>query len=807
MKAFYGFFISMLFLTNTYAQDINVLLADLGKAKTAPERITLNEKLALAYQRQGAHKKAVEYFEQAHQLQVQNKETNANKIAILDAMGNSLITLKDYPNAIRTHDKILSLQKQDNNKKAEVATLHKLAEICEASNRDKDALNYTLECLQLNKDLGDLAAVADTHNNLGFLYRQLGDSKKSVDHFMEALAAYGKLSRERPKEQLTMFTNLGVTYSYLGKFEDAQEYYQKAIKIAEKENNQHENANISNYLAANYFVSGKSKQAIAQAEKALGIAQKIPEGESLMETSYNILAQIYQKEKDFGQYQKYNKLYQDIKEKIKQKEIAQQQKVLEEQINVEKKENELKQGIAEKDKTEAQMKQAILEKQKAEQELENTRIKILNQESERKRAEQALVITQNQAEADKQRQANEILLRDGELKELKIKEQEAAKKMQDQQLKIEKENAERQKENTKKEKEKVDALQKKAEADAQIQILSYGIIGLVIVALGYAFFSLARIRKQKQAIEKQSAEIKEQADELLEQSNQISAQNEELRQNQEEIMAQRDAIEQKNGILNEQNEKISNSINAAMTIQHSVLPHADKLDRLLNDYFLIFRPRDIVSGDFYWAEETHDGKAVVAAVDCTGHGVPGAFMSIIGSTMLAKVVQLYKASDPAEILMKLDEEIRMTLQQEKTDNQYGMDLSVCVLEKIDNDYVKVLYSGAKRPLYYLESGDNQVFTIKGDRRSIGGTQNENVQFTNQEIILKKGSILYLGSDGFTDQNNAERVKLGEAKFKYLISQNYERSMREQQREFEDFLDMYQRGTTQRDDILLIGIKV
>jgi|JI8StandDraft_2_1071088.scaffolds.fasta_scaffold01641_6 serine phosphatase RsbU (regulator of sigma subunit)/tetratricopeptide (TPR) repeat protein len=807
MKIIYGIILGTMLITCTYGQNINTLITDLSKAKTSSEKINIMEKLGIAYQKQNAHKKAIEYFDQAYQLQIQNKEKNNNKIAILDAMGNSQIALKEYPKAIRTYDNILKLQKQENKKQDEVITLHKLAEICETNNQNKEALTYTLECLQINKDLGDLMAVADTHNNLGFLYRQLGDSKKSVDHFMEALATYGRLSRERPNEQLAIFKNLGATYSHMNKFDDAQEYYQKALKIAEKQGNQKEIADLSNFLSANNYVSGKNRQAITQAEKALKVAEKVPNGEPLMQTSYNILAQIYQKEKDFTMAQKYNKLYQDIKEKIKQKEVALQQKVLEEQINVEKKENELKQDIAKQDKTESEIRQAVLEKQKIEKELalarqeaETNKMRVLNQESERKRAEQAMVITNQQNEADKQRQANEILLRDAELKELKIKDQETAKKIQDQQLKVEKENAKR-------EKEKSDVLQKKAEADAKIQMLSFAFAGLAAMAVGYMFFSLSRMRKQKQSIEKQSAEIKTKSGELLEQSNQIAAQNEELRQNQEEIMAQRDAIEQKNSILNEQNEKISNSINAAMTIQQSVLPHSDKMAQLLNDYFLIFRPRDVVSGDFYWAEQTHDGKTVVAAVDCTGHGVPGAFMSIIGSNMLSKVVQLYKATTPADILLKLDDEIRNVLQQEKTDNQYGMDLSVCVLEKTDDEFVKILYAGAKRPLYYIESGDNQVFTLKGDRRSIGGIQNENIQFTNQEVYLKKGSLLYLGSDGFTDQNNAERVKLGESKFKYLISQNYQMPMAEQKMELEKFLDSYQRGTVQRDDILLMGIKV
>jgi len=814
--ALYLFVLQCIFASQILAQNnvsISSLLADLSKAKTNSEKINLMEKLGMTYQRQNAHKKAIEYFEQAYQLQVQNNEKTNAKISILEATGTSYLALQNYPQAIKIYDNILKLQKKEDRKKDEVVTLHKLAEICEASNQDKEALAYTLECLEINKALGDEMAVADTHNNLGFLYRQLGDTRRSLDHFMEALAIYGKLSRERPQQQLTMYTNLGVTYSYLNKFEDAGEYFQKALKLAEKQNNRYEVANLSNYLAANYFVSGKSKQAINYAEKALQIASTLPNGDNIAEVSYNILAQIYQKEKDFGQYQKYNKLYQETKERIRQRENSQKQKVLEEQISVEKKENELKQDIAEKEKQELAFKQIALEKQKAEQELQIARqeseinkTKILNQELERKRVEQALLITKQQAEAERQKQENELLQRDKELQALKIKEQEAEKKIKEQQLK------------ESREKEKIaqqqrEAAEKEAKANELINQLLMIIIALAIIGLIYSIYTYVRIRRQKNAIEKQakeieakSKEIEKQAQEIQEQANQITTQNEELRQNQEEIMAQRDAIEQKNVILNEQNEKITSSINAAMTIQQAVLPHKDKLEKLLGEHFLIFRPRDVVSGDFYWVEEL-DGKVIIAAVDCTGHGVPGALMSIIGSTMLTKVVKLYHTSAPNEILQRLDEEIRSTLQQDKTDNQYGMDLSVCVIEKLDNQQYKITYAGAKRPLYYLEAGNNQVFSIKGSRRSIGGTQNENVEFENQELILKKGSALIIGSDGFVDQNNAERVKLGESKFKYLLSQNYDKSMQQLQKELEDFLDTYQRGTVQRDDILLMGVRL
>lgn len=804
----------LFFCATLLAQSsINTLLAELNRAKTTPERINVLERLGLAYQRQNAHKKAIEYFEQVYQLKEQNNDSNVSKIAILNAIGNSQMTLKDYSNAQKTYEKILRLQKKENRKKDEVNTLHKLAEICEAADKYQEALSYTLECLELNKELGDEMAVADTHNNLGFLYRQLGNMQKSMDHFMEALAIYGKLSRLRPQQQLTMYTNLGVTYSYINKFEDANEYFQKAYKIAEKQNNQYEIANILNYLAANNYVSAKSKLAISQAEKAITIAQNLPNGEHLLEVSYNILAQVYQKEKDFAQYQKYNKLYQDTREKIRQREAIEQQKLLEEQINVEKRENELKQEIAEKEKQELTLRQLALERERAKQEAEIARkeseinrARALNQELERKRIEQALLITKQRAEAEKQRQENELLQREKELQAAKIEAQEKEKALREKELAEVKEKeriAKQQKE----------AAEKEARANELISQLLMIIIALAVIGLIYTIYTYIRIRKQKNAIEaqakeieRQAKEIQKQSEEIQEQANQIAAQNEELRQNQEEIMAQRDAIAEKNAILAEQNEKIEKSINAAMTIQQAILPHPDKMKELLGDYFLIFRPRDIVSGDFYWVEQV-DNKIIVAAVDCTGHGVPGALMSIIGSTMLTKVVKQYQIIEPAEILKKLDEEIRSTLQQDKTENQYGMDLSICVMEKQPDGYVKINYAGAKRPLYYIEADHDQVFILKGDRRSIGGFQNENIPFTTQELKLKTGSLIYLGSDGFTDQNNVERIKLGEAKFKYLLSQNYKLPMAEQQKQLENFLDTYQRGTVQRDDILLMGIRL
>ena len=298
--------------------------------------------------------------------------------------------------------------------------------------------------------------------------------------------------------------------------------------------------------------------------------------------------------------------------------------------------------------------------------------------------------------------------------------------------------------------------------------------------------------------------------ELQEKQDEILVQNEELYQQREEILSQRDFIENKNRELGVQNEKVSQSISVARTIQQAILPYERQMKALFADYFVIYRPKDVVSGDFYWMGVVNN-KIIVAAVDCTGHGVPGAFMSLIGKMMLDKLIDVYKITSPAEILERLNWEVQNLLRQKETNNQNGMDVCMCLIESEnhtndnENGTTKITFSGAKRPLYYTENDSNQVFVMKGDRKSIGGSQYEGAKFNDHIIHLKKGSCIYLTSDGFTDQNDLERVKLGESKFKYLLSSFAGKPMNYQLKQLETELDKHQRNTDQRDDILVWGI--
>jgi len=290
-------------------------------------------------------------------------------------------------------------------------------------------------------------------------------------------------------------------------------------------------------------------------------------------------------------------------------------------------------------------------------------------------------------------------------------------------------------------------------------------------------------------------EIRQQHEEILQQKEILQRQN-------EEIQAQRDKVEQ-------QNLHIKGSINYALTIQTAILPLKEVLDNYFEN-FIIYRPKDIVSGDFYWfynKEETNE--LFVATVDCTGHGVPGAFMSMIGSRILSEVVAEKDSITTSELLEELNLRIKKSLKQSKTENNDGMDVALCCITDTEDKRKKVTFTGAKRPLLYFRMQDEDISILKGDRKSIGGARIKrvNIPFTNQEIILDKGDMLYLYSDGMIDQNNSKRKKYGTWRFVKLLNQIAKSDIEFQKEKIEEALDVHSESEEQRDDITIWGIKL
>ncbi len=318
-----------------------------------------------------------------------------------------------------------------------------------------------------------------------------------------------------------------------------------------------------------------------------------------------------------------------------------------------------------------------------------------------------------------------------------------------------------------------------AEAEKKKQkIIIWSVIAgllLVIVFAGFVFRSLRITRRQKNIIELQKNEVDKQKE-----------------------------------IVEKQKEKIVDSITYAQRIQQSILMEESEIQKYLPECFIYFQPKDIVSGDFYWCSKVND-KIIIAAVDCTGHGVPGAFMSMIGNTLLNQIVNEKHITKPSEILHYLNLGVYEALHQKKDGalSDDGMDTAVCCIDYKNNE---LQYAG-QNSLYILSDGKIEV--IKGDIYGIGGggmiaKLHDPLKkvFANHVIPMKESMSIYLSTDGFMDQfGGSDRKKFGAQKFKDLLLSNQHLNMQKQKELISSAYAEWKGKTVQIDDVLVIGIRI
>ncbi len=270
-------------------------------------------------------------------------------------------------------------------------------------------------------------------------------------------------------------------------------------------------------------------------------------------------------------------------------------------------------------------------------------------------------------------------------------------------------------------------------------------------------------------------------------------------------------------IVEKQNMKITESISYAKRIQQAVLPSIETVQKLLPDSFIFYKPKDIVSGDFFWVHQK-SGKILFAAVDCTGHGVPGALMSIIGHNILEQLVSEHSTTEPAAILNLLGKEVAQTLGKSSTATvKDGMDIALCSLDKGLNS---LQYSGAGNSLYIINPKrnswpqnssrfqDNLPGTeIKADKQSIGA-QTDNQPFTSYSVQLQKGDMIYIFSDGFPDQKGGkDKRKFYYAPFRKLLCDMYDLPAAEQRKKLKETILQWMNDTEQYDDMLIFGVRI
>lgn len=302
-------------------------------------------------------------------------------------------------------------------------------------------------------------------------------------------------------------------------------------------------------------------------------------------------------------------------------------------------------------------------------------------------------------------------------------------------------------------------------------------------------------------MEVQQAGIKEQNEVLSEQHKRLEEQAQKLTEAFQEL-------ELRNKQITTKTNYITDSIKYAQTIQEAMLPGAEQMKEFFEN-FIVYKPKDIVSGDFYWLSKTPEYTFAVIG-DCTGHGVPGAFMSMIGIRLLGELINENKQYDTSKILETMHAKINSALKQDVSENNDGMDIAICRFKRVQGQtwQWEMQYSGAKQPIFIFRTKTHDVETVEADRHGIGGeTYNSIFTFTTQEVKLYNGDRIYMTTDGIKDQNNIMRKRFGTTRVKTMIATTYTDHIEDQKMFVDTILNNWQGLEEQRDDISLWGYEI
>jgi ligand-binding sensor domain-containing protein/serine phosphatase RsbU (regulator of sigma subunit) len=323
---------------------------------------------------------------------------------------------------------------------------------------------------------------------------------------------------------------------------------------------------------------------------------------------------------------------------------------------------------------------------------------------------------------------------------------------------------------------------------------------IILILAGIYVFIRLRLRKLRHDRDRLEEEVKKRTAEIQKQKEEIEAQRDEIEAQRDNVVKQRNKIEK-------QNKEIKSSILYASRIQTAVLPPKESFDQQIGEHFILFKPKDIVSGDFYYLNTKSD-KIVVAAADCTGHGVPGAFMSMLGTSLLNHILsQLDDDFTAGDILTRLRDEVKSALRQsEQMDlraTKDGMDMSLCVIQRGSKT---IHYAGAYNPLLIIR--DKQIIRYKGDPMPIGIHLKEKDHFTDHTVEVKEKDMIYMYSDGYQDQFGGERNrKFLPKNLRNKLLEVSEKQPEEQYQMLNQTFEDWKGDNPQVDDVLLIGIKI
>ncbi len=441
---------------------------------------------------------------------------------------------------------------------------------------------------------------------------------------------------------------------------------------------------------------------------------------------------------------------------------------------------------------ELMLKQLRLESEKRKQEIVLLRREGELQQLEKEKAYQTLELTEREHQATLQQSTIKNLEQSNAIKEYQIKQNEAEEEQRQKEIKLLQLEKERQQLEIEKETE----IRKRA---IWMLVLSFLVLTIVVIGLLTTRKKNSLLALQKVVIEQKNVNLENANKDILEKNHQLSELAEEIRAQNEEITTQKELIEDKN-------KKITDSIQYASLIQSAVLPDEELLSRHFTQSFVLYKPRDIVSGDFWWFRKTNE-RTILAVADCTGHGVPGAFLSMLGSTLLTEIGNQFPAIRANELLDELQARLVNALVHENRANPQrdGMDIAVCIFNDKTNE---IEFSGAYNPVYILR--DEEIIVVKGDKIPIGFRERESLAqgFTLKIIKYLPNDRFFLFSDGYADQFGGDNNrKLMYHNFRKLLIESRRMSMDKQKEFMDESFAKWQGYSEQIDDVMVVGVQV
>ena len=683
--------------------------------------------------------------------------------------------------------KVLEVQKEDTNK---VIALNGLAFALYGSNPDTTIL-LAQKAADLSVKLGWAKGEANAYNVQGVAYSVKGDYVKGLTYYNKALRLYEQQQNKLGASRV--LGNIGLDYGFQSDYTKALEYDLKALKIAVELGNKRLQANDLGNIGLIYNDQGEYNKGLDYGMQALKMWNELGSKHGQLISS-NVIGNAYYNIPDYAKalsfYRDAVKLAKELGDKLAEAinlgnigNIYYSKGLMAQRQNKKTEYDTLYKKALEFDIIALKTQNEMGNKEAQGNSLSNIG-SIYLQLGQYKEAEtylkDAIGIDSAAGALDNLRRAQEFISQVYEhtgRASLALAYYKSAEAIKDSVFNIEKNKALTRKEMTyefdkkqaeeKAEQDKKEALVLADKRKQQIVIWAT-ISGLLLVLVFTAFVlrSLRLTRKQKQVIEVKSKETEEQK-----------------------------------RIIEEKNKDILDSITYAKRLQDAILPPLSLVRQYLPESFLFYNPKDIVAGDFYWMERAGD-NILIAAADCTGHGVPGAMVSIVCSNALNRTVNEFKIIEPGKILDKVRELVLETFAKSEDNVQDGMDISLCCINNRTNE---VQWSGAYNSLWYVRNAE--VSEVPADKQPIGKVDKP-MAFKTHRLNLQKGDILYLFTDGYADQFGGTKGK----KFKYkqlqeLLLSNAAKPMEEQKRILESTLNEWKGNLEQVDDILIIGIRV